>query len=657
MNRFTWSLKGALIVGAVAAITACGGGGGGTPPTPVVALATVTTDAPSSSVVPTSVVSTFRVNVVSWTADFFKVTGTCTTLPNSTLALDSTMKIVTATLTGADCTNGQTATITVDPTKVTYASPVDSAGEVFTSTFTTPTAANPARTVAGTVTGLVGSVVLNNNGGDPVTVSANGPFAFTAPVAFGSAYGVTVATQPATQTCSVASGNGTISAANVTNVAVTCATNSYNVGGTVTGLTGTLVLRNNGGDARTITADGPFTFPTTVAQGGTYAATVATQPVNQVCSITNPTGTVGGAAVGNIAVSCGTAPSTVTASVSDIALSVNAPTTNAALTGNPRQITLTNTGASTAFGVAFSTSTLPTGTTITSNASPNTACGDMAPSATCVLTITPGSTPSSTPYSTTPTPISISVTGTNITTVPLTAQVLAYGSVYQSGYVFAINDAYVDAPITGSVHGRLASLTDRVATPVASVGGVVWSANSTGVYDNGVSIWGIDTLSTTTTPSPNTLTGDAATFYPGQANCTGRTDGNCNTGNIVTYYNTQVTPAVPGNFYAAGACAATAAGYSDWALPAICEMGLAGTSGSGCAATQNMELNLDPLLTSCTAGVGTCLEGEYWSSTESNADPKNRAWRQHFGVSGLSDQFVDLKSATSGARCVRSITP
>ncbi|MCS6972224.1 MAG: hypothetical protein NZL89_04295, partial [Leptospiraceae bacterium] len=36
----------------------------------------------------------------------------------------------------------------------------------------------------------------------------------------------------------------------------------YTVGGTVTGLSGTLVLQNNGGDDLILTADGNFTFAT-----------------------------------------------------------------------------------------------------------------------------------------------------------------------------------------------------------------------------------------------------------------------------------------------------------------------------------------------------------------------------------------------------------
>jgi hypothetical protein len=77
------------------------------------------------------------------------------------------------------------------------------------------------------------------------------------------------------------------------------------VGGTVSGLGGgkTLILRNNGGDDLTLTANGSFTFATALAVGAAYAVTVRTQPSGQNCTVTNGTGTAG-ATVSNIAVAC-----------------------------------------------------------------------------------------------------------------------------------------------------------------------------------------------------------------------------------------------------------------------------------------------------------------------------------------------------------------
>ena len=85
----------------------------------------------------------------------------------------------------------------------------------------------PSYTVGGTVSGLTGSVTLQNNGGDSQTVSANGAFSFSAAIANAGAYNVTVVNQPVGPKCSVSNGSGTISGANVSNVAVACVTNLF----------------------------------------------------------------------------------------------------------------------------------------------------------------------------------------------------------------------------------------------------------------------------------------------------------------------------------------------------------------------------------------------------------------------------------------------
>ncbi len=82
-------------------------------------------------------------------------------------------------------------------------------------------------TVGGTVSGLAGTgLVLQNNGGDDLAISANGTFTFPTALADESGYAVTVLIQPTSlsQTCTVSGGNGTLAGANVTTVAVSCAT-------------------------------------------------------------------------------------------------------------------------------------------------------------------------------------------------------------------------------------------------------------------------------------------------------------------------------------------------------------------------------------------------------------------------------------------------
>ena len=87
-------------------------------------------------------------------------------------------------------------------------------------------------TVSGAVDGMVGSgMVLQNNGGDDLSVSALGSFAFKTPLTDGSTYDIKVKTQPThpSQTCSVSNGSGTINGAPVSNVVVSCVTGPTSV--------------------------------------------------------------------------------------------------------------------------------------------------------------------------------------------------------------------------------------------------------------------------------------------------------------------------------------------------------------------------------------------------------------------------------------------
>ena len=53
-------------------------------------------------------------------------------------------------------------------------------------------------------------------------------------------------------------------------------TTGYSVGGAVSGLIGTVVLQDNGGDNLSLTANGNFTLATKILNGNTYNVTVLT---------------------------------------------------------------------------------------------------------------------------------------------------------------------------------------------------------------------------------------------------------------------------------------------------------------------------------------------------------------------------------------------
>jgi len=78
---------------------------------------------------------------------------------------------------------------------------------------------------------------------------------------------------------------------------------SYTLGGTVSGLRGTLVLANDS-DRVTITQNGPFAFPQKQPNGARYRVTIETPPLFENCTVANGEGTVRGADVRDVAVTC-----------------------------------------------------------------------------------------------------------------------------------------------------------------------------------------------------------------------------------------------------------------------------------------------------------------------------------------------------------------
>lgn len=201
-------------------------------------------------------------------------------------------------------------------------------------------ASEPNYTIGGSVGGLTegNTLVLAMNGGNEMSLTANGSFAFATPLAPGSAYAVTILTQPAGQSCTVADGSGSVAApvsvlgnpaanrGNVIAVAVTCISGGpFTVGGTVAGLNQgrSLVLLDDAGDPLTVAANGGFTFTTPLEGGSAYAVTVGTQPAGQSCVITNGTGTSITANVSDVSVVCSDQTFTVSAAVSGLAPSTS----------------------------------------------------------------------------------------------------------------------------------------------------------------------------------------------------------------------------------------------------------------------------------------------------------------------------------------------
>ena len=177
--------------------------------------------------------------------------------------------------------------------------------------------------LSGTITGLTTSGLVIKNGSDELTVSSGAStFQLGSTVASGAAYSVTIKTQPTGKTCSVANGSGTMTSAGVSNVQVTCATNSYTLGGSISGLSTSGLKLKSGSETLTISSGATaFTFSTQVSYGGGYSVTVDAQPTGYTCSLSNSSGTMGAANVTAVQVTCAANSYTLGGSISGLAVS------------------------------------------------------------------------------------------------------------------------------------------------------------------------------------------------------------------------------------------------------------------------------------------------------------------------------------------------
>ncbi|HKX45687.1 MAG TPA: hypothetical protein VJP77_03225, partial [Planctomycetota bacterium] len=138
--------------------------------------------------------------------------------------------------------------------------------------------------VSGAAHGIGGpGLVLQSNGGDDLPIAADGPFTFATPVPVGMPYAVTVLTPPAGQVASLVHPSGTSGPFGASDVGVWCGSALYTVGGRVLGLgLGNIELSLNDSDELlAVTSNGPFGFPTPLADGTPYSIEVSNQPFLQ----------------------------------------------------------------------------------------------------------------------------------------------------------------------------------------------------------------------------------------------------------------------------------------------------------------------------------------------------------------------------------------
>ncbi|WP_224248331.1 NHL repeat-containing protein [Hyalangium gracile] len=157
--------------------------------------------------------------------------------------------------------------------------------------------------VGGTVSGLDGSITLQLNSGERLTLSQSGPFLFETPIDDGNPYRVAITTAPAEQVCTLKAPSGRIAGTDVDSVQATCVRRTYTLGGRVAGVTGSLQLSLDSGETLSVDAPSAFTFQTQLPRGSPYTVTLGTPPRGFRCALTGGSGTVAGP-VTDITVQC-----------------------------------------------------------------------------------------------------------------------------------------------------------------------------------------------------------------------------------------------------------------------------------------------------------------------------------------------------------------
>ena len=152
----------------------------------------------------------------------------------------------------------------------------------------------------GALTAMTPATVTTGTGPHSVTLDPSGLYAYVANSGDNTISEYTCGALSAMTTATVAN-------AGVTPISITiaksstytgttsgggsCTPASYTIGGTITGLSGSVVLQDNAGDNLSVSANGTFTFPTKLTNGIAYNVQVLTQPSGQFCALTDGSGT------------------------------------------------------------------------------------------------------------------------------------------------------------------------------------------------------------------------------------------------------------------------------------------------------------------------------------------------------------------------------
>lgn len=182
-------------------------------------------------------------------------------------------------------------------------------------------------TVQGSVVGLNNSGLILANAGEQLTVPSGATsFAFSKQISYGTDYNITIPQQPAHMTCQMAGATGSAGYNVAIQAIVSCAQNTYTLGGQYSGLTpaadgtartvtlingstgGTLVLSSGvaatSTTTSTLTPSGEFTLSGVVPDGQSYGVTLIAATSGLYCTLANGTGVMHDANVTNMVLVC-----------------------------------------------------------------------------------------------------------------------------------------------------------------------------------------------------------------------------------------------------------------------------------------------------------------------------------------------------------------
>src|SRR4051812_37851841 len=228
----------------------------------------------------------------------FKLSVTASGLAGTLVVLDNKGDLLTFTANNTQTFSKKypsgsiySVSVQTQPSGQTCTLSSNASGTITANTTVTATCVSANFTISAAATGLVGTLVLQDDKTDQLTFTTNNTQTFARAYASGSTYSVSIASQPSGQTCSLSSNaTGTITAN--TTVTATCVSN-FTISVTANGLAGTLVVQDSKADTLKFTTNNTQSFASKYASGSSYSVTIQTQPTGQTCSLSsNATGTI-----------------------------------------------------------------------------------------------------------------------------------------------------------------------------------------------------------------------------------------------------------------------------------------------------------------------------------------------------------------------------